>query len=53
MSISSRKRNKLVNEALRADLELQKFILTDVTVSSEVLGTGSYGSVKKVCIHKI
>ena len=35
-------------EAFRDNRELQKFVLTDVTPTGRVLGTGSYGAVEEV-----
>ena len=35
-------------QAFRNNRQLQQFILTDVTATEKVLGTGSYGSVVEV-----
>ena len=40
---SSRKQS--VAQAFKNDRQLQQFVLTDVTATEKVLGTGSYGSV--------
>ena len=37
-----------VGQAFRHDRQLQQFILTDVTPTGKILGTGSYGSVEEV-----
>ena len=37
-----------VAQAFRNNQQLQQFVLTDVTATEEVLGTGSYGSVVEV-----
>ena len=43
---SSRRRG--VDQAFRNNQQLQQFVLTDVTATEKVLGTGSYGSVVEV-----
>ena len=43
---SSRRRS--VAQAFRNNQQLQQFVLTDVTATEKVLGTGSYGSVVEV-----
>ena len=43
---SSRRRG--VAQAFRSNQQLQQFVLTDVTATEKVLGTGSYGSVVEV-----
>ena len=35
-------------QAFRNNRQLQQFVLTDVTPTGRILGTGSYGSVKEV-----
>ena len=40
--------NSDIAQAFRNDHQLQQFILTDVTSTGRVLGTGSYGSVEEV-----
>ena len=42
-----------VGQAFRNDRELQKFVLTDVTPTGRILGTGSFGSVEEVTISII
>ena len=37
-----------VGQAFRNDRELQQFVLTDVTPTGRILGTGSFGSVEEV-----
>ena len=37
-----------LRQAFRTDRQLQRFMLTDVTFTGRVLGTGSYGSVEEV-----
>ena len=37
-----------VSQSFRNDSQLKKFVLTDVTPTGTVLGTGSYGSVEEV-----
>ena len=37
-----------VAQALRDNQKLQQFVLTDVTTTEKVLGTGSYGAVVEV-----
>ena len=37
-----------IAQAFRNDHQLQKFVLTSVTPTGRVLGTGSYGSVEEV-----
>ena len=39
-------------QAFRNNCHLQQFVLTDVTPTGKVLGTGSYGSVEEVSIVK-
>ena len=41
-----------VAQAFRNNCQLQQFVLTDVTPTGRVLGTGSYGSVEEVCLPK-
>ena len=41
-----KKRN--VGQAFRDNRELQQFVLTDVTPTGRILGTGSFGSVEEV-----
>ena len=36
--------------AFGGDLQLQQFVLADVTATGKVLGTGSYGSVIEVAM---
>ena len=43
---SSRRRG--MAQAFRDNQQLQQFVLTDVTATEKVLGTGSYGSVVEV-----
>ena len=43
---SSRRRS--VDQAFRNNQQLQQFVMTDVTATEKVLGTGSYGSVVEV-----
>ena len=43
---SSKRRG--VAQAFRNNKQLQQFVLTDVTATEKVLGTGSYGSVVEV-----
>ena len=38
------------SQAFRNNCQLQQFVLTDVTPTGRVLGTGSYGSVEEVCL---
>ena len=40
----------LCAQAFRNNPQLQQFVLTDVTPTGRVLGTGSYGSVEEVCL---
>ena len=42
-----------MGQAFRNDRELQKFVLTDVTPTGRILGTGSFGSVEEVTISII
>ena len=37
-----------ISQAFRNDHQLRQFVLTDVTTTGRVLGTGSYGSVEEV-----
>ncbi len=39
-----------VAQAFRNNRQLQQFILTGVTPTGTVLGTGSYGAVEEVCL---
>ena len=39
-----------VAQAFRNNPQLQQFVLSDVTPTGRVLGTGSYGSVEEVCL---
>ena len=41
-------RRRDVGQAFRNNRELQQFVLTDVTPTGRILGTGSYGSVEEV-----
>ena len=41
-------RRRDVAEAFRSDPQLQQYVLTGVTPTGRVLGTGSYGSVEEV-----
>ena len=41
-------RRRGVAQAFRNNQQLQQFVLTDVTATEKVLGTGSYGSVVEV-----
>ena len=41
-------RRQGVAQAFRNNQQLQQFVLTDVTATEKVLGTGSYGSVVEV-----
>ena len=43
-------RRRNVAQAFRNNTQLQQFVLTDVTPTGRVLGTGSYGSVEEVCL---
>ena len=43
-------RRRDVAQAFRKNHQLQQFILTDVTPTGTVLGTGSYGSVEEVSL---
>ena len=45
------RRRRDVGEAFRTDPQLLQFVLTDVTPTGKVLGTGSYGSVEEVSWH--
>ena len=38
-------------QAFRNNPQLQQFVLTDVTPTGRVLGTGSYGSVEEVSLQ--
>ena len=42
------RRARDIAQAFRNNGQLQRFILTDVTPTGRVLGTGSYGSVEEV-----
>ena len=37
-------------QAFRNNRQLQQFVLTDVTPTGNILGTGSYGSVEEVSL---
>ena len=37
-----------MGQAFRNNRELQQFVLTDVTPTGRILGTGSFGSVEEV-----
>ena len=37
-----------IDQAFRNNRELQQFVLTDVTPTGRILGTGSFGSVEEV-----
>ena len=41
-------RRRNVGQAFRTNRQLQQFVLTDVTPTGRLLGTGSYGSVEEV-----
>ena len=41
-------RRRDVTQAFRNNRHLQQFMLTDVTPTGKILGTGSYGSVEEV-----
>ena len=41
-------RRRDVGQAFRNNRELQQFVLTDVTPTGRILGTGSFGSVEEV-----
>ena len=47
--LSSRRQS--VIQAFRNNQQLQQFVLTDITATEKVLGTGSYGSVIEVAIE--
>lgn len=38
-----------VEQAFRDNRQLQQFVLSDVTPTGRILGTGSFGSVEEVC----
>ena len=40
-------------QAFRNNRQLQQFVLTDVTPTGRILGTGSYGSVEEVTLVAI
>ena len=42
-----------VVQAFRNNQKLQQFVLTDVTPTGKVLGTGSYGSVEEVSFYLV
>ena len=42
--------NMDVGQAFRDNRQLQQFVLTDVTPTGRILGTGSFGSVEEVLI---
>ena len=48
-------RRQDVAQAFRNNTQLKQFVLTDVTPTGRVLGTGSFGSVEEVCqdLHTI
>ena len=37
-----------MGQAFRNNRELQQFVLTDVTTTGRILGTGSFGAVEEV-----
>ena len=41
-------RRRDVGQAFRNSRQLQQFVLTDVTPTGRILGTGSFGSVEEV-----
>ena len=41
-------RRRDVGQAFRNNRQLQQFVLTDVTPTGRILGTGSFGSVEEV-----
>ena len=41
-------RRRDVGQVFRNNRELQQFVLTDVTPTGRILGTGSFGSVEEV-----
>ena len=43
-------RRQGVAQAFRNNRQLQQFVLTDVTPTGNILGTGSYGSVEEVSL---
>ena len=47
-SVMFSSRRQSVDQAFKNDRQLQQFVLTDVTATEKVLGTGSYGSVVEV-----
>ena len=42
-------RKEAIAKAFNNSPELQQFVLTNVTSGGEILGSGSFGSVEKVC----
>lgn len=42
-----------IGQAFRNNCQLQQFVLTEVTPTGRLLGTGSYGSVEEVSVHKV
>ena len=42
-----------MGQAFRNNRELQQFVLTDVTPTGRILGTGSFGSVEEVRNFKL
>ena len=43
------RRKEAIAKAFNNSPELQQFVLTNVTSDGEILGSGSFGSVEKVC----
>ena len=39
---------KVIKEAFRNNRQIQQFVLTDVTPTGRILGTGPFGSVEEV-----
>ena len=42
-----------LGQAFRNNRQLQQFVLTDVTPTGRILGTGSFGTVEEVCKLKL
>ncbi len=42
-----------VNDAFRNNHHLQDFVLSDVTPTGRILGTGSYGTVEEVSLYLV
>ena len=46
-------RRQILAQAFRKDKQLQQFVLTDITATGNILGSGSYGSVEEVSVASI